>query len=112
MKVLIAISVFLLSISGALNAQNLQASKESELVTANIELPEAQAYLQTQQSLLLSMESHQLPIHEMTVTHFEGEVTLSGYVDTAADAAKAAKVASNVPGVKKVNNFLVPRYEY
>ena len=85
---------------------------QEPLVTASIKLPPEQSYLQTQQSVLSSLEVEKLPVYAMTVTHFQGEVTLSGYVDTVAEAKKAAQVALKTPGVIKVNNYLVPRYRY
>ncbi|HBF07350.1 MAG TPA: hypothetical protein DHW71_09695 [Gammaproteobacteria bacterium] len=88
------------------------ATDQLAVVTSQVQLPDEQAYLATQQSVLSSLEIQQLPVHEMTVTHFNGEVTLSGYVNTAAEAKRAAIIASKTPGVIKVNNYLVPRYRY
>ncbi len=42
----------------------------------------------------------------VSVQTFEGAVTLTGAVDTEAQRAKAAEIASSVKGVKKVNNLV------
>ena len=42
----------------------------------------------------------------VSVQTFEGQVTLTGAVDTVQERAKAGEVASGVAGVKKVNNLI------
>ncbi len=42
----------------------------------------------------------------ISVTTFEGEVTLTGAVDTEAEKKRAESIAFSTAGVKKVNNLL------
>lgn len=42
----------------------------------------------------------------VSVATFEGQVTLTGAVDTEQQRAKTAEIASSVKGVKKVNNLI------
>jgi hyperosmotically inducible periplasmic protein len=42
----------------------------------------------------------------VSVETFEGQVTLTGAVDTAEQRAKAGELAASVNGVKKVNNLV------
>ncbi len=42
----------------------------------------------------------------ISVTTFEGEVTLTGAVDTEAEKKRAESIALSTAGVKKVNNLL------
>ncbi len=42
----------------------------------------------------------------VSVDTFEGQVTLTGAVDTGAQRDKAAQIAMSVKGVKKVNNLI------
>ena len=42
----------------------------------------------------------------VSVETFEGQVTLTGAVDTEQQREKAAQIASGVKGVKKVNNLI------
>ena len=42
----------------------------------------------------------------VSVKTFEGEVTLTGAVDTDQQRSKAVEIASAVPGVKKVNDLI------
>ena len=43
----------------------------------------------------------------MSVKTFEGQVTLTGAVDTDQEREKAVQIASAVPGVKKVNDLIL-----
>lgn len=45
-----------------------------------------------------------LKVMEITVETFRGEVQLSGFVSSRADAERAAEVARSVKGVKSVRN--------
>lgn len=47
--------------------------------------------------------------HEISVETFKGTVQLSGFVETAAESAQAARIANSVDGVKNVKNSLVLR---
>lgn len=47
--------------------------------------------------------------HEISVETFKGTVQLSGFVETAAESAQAARIANGVDGVKNVKNSLVLR---
>lgn len=46
---------------------------------------------------------------QINVKTFQGEVQLSGFVDSAQNVAKAGEVARAVDGVVKVNNDLIVR---
>ncbi len=48
-----------------------------------------------------------LKLMQINVETFKGVVQLSGFVDTAAAAARAVELARKVPGVKSVNNSLI-----
>jgi hyperosmotically inducible periplasmic protein len=43
----------------------------------------------------------------VNVTTYQGQVQLSGYVDSADQRAKAEQIAKNVSGVKSVSNDLI-----
>ncbi len=45
--------------------------------------------------------------HEISVETFKGTVQLSGFVESAAESAQAARIANAVDGVKSVKNSLV-----
>jgi osmotically-inducible protein OsmY len=47
--------------------------------------------------------------HEISVETFKGTVQLSGFVESAAEKAQAARIANSVDGVKNVKNSLVLR---
>lgn len=46
---------------------------------------------------------------EINVKTFQGEVQLSGFVDSAQNVAKAGEIARSVEGVVKVSNDLIVR---
>jgi osmotically-inducible protein OsmY len=48
-----------------------------------------------------------LKVLQINVETFKGEVQLSGFVDSAENARKAAEVAGTIAGVKSVKNNLV-----
>ena len=48
-----------------------------------------------------------LKVLQITVETFKGEVQLSGFVDSQANATKAAEVARGIPGVVSVKNNLI-----
>jgi osmotically-inducible protein OsmY len=48
-----------------------------------------------------------LKLLQINVETFKGVVQLSGFVDSAAAAARAVELARKVPGVKSVNNSLI-----
>ena len=48
-----------------------------------------------------------LKVFQINVETFKGEVQLSGFVDSAANAKKAGEVARGVGGVKSVKNNLI-----
>ena len=48
-----------------------------------------------------------LKVMQINVETFKGEVQLSGFVDSAKSATKAAEVARGVKGVVKVKNSLI-----
>jgi len=47
----------------------------------------------------------------ISVTTFEGEVTLTGAVDTEAEKKRAESIALSTAGVKKVHNLLKLKHE-
>ena len=50
-----------------------------------------------------------LKVLQINVETFKGETQLSGFVDSAESARKAAEVAGSVAGVKSVKNNLIVR---
>jgi osmotically-inducible protein OsmY len=48
-----------------------------------------------------------LKMRQINVETFRGEVQLTGFVDSAQQAARAAEVARSVPGVRSVRNDIV-----
>lgn len=53
----------------------------------------------------------QVKATEVQVETFKGTVQLSGFVDSAESAARAAQIAQRVPGVKEVRNSIAVRDE-
>jgi osmotically-inducible protein OsmY len=53
------------------------------------------------------MEDPMLKVFQINVETFKGEVQLSGFVDSAAAAARAVEVTRRVEGVASVKNSLV-----
>ncbi|QOY94717.1 BON domain-containing protein [Massilia sp. UMI-21] len=53
----------------------------------------------------------QVKATEVQVETFKGTVQLSGFVDSAESAARAAQIARDVPGVQEVRNSMVVREE-
>ncbi|MEX5745763.1 BON domain-containing protein [Massilia sp. X63] len=51
----------------------------------------------------------QVKATEVQVETFKGTVQLSGFVDSAESAARAAQIAREIPGVKEVRNSMVVR---
>ncbi len=53
------------------------------------------------------IEDPQIKNNNVSVNTYQGQVQLSGYVDSKAERKHAARVAAEVPGVLKVKNNLV-----
>lgn len=55
------------------------------------------------------LDDKDLNIFQIDVTTLQGEVQISGFVDSQADKDRAGAVAGSVDGVRKVHNNLVVR---
>ncbi|MGF1629515.1 MAG: BON domain-containing protein [Kiloniellaceae bacterium] len=55
------------------------------------------------------IDDRDLNIFQIDVTTLQGEVQLSGFVDSQAAKDRAGRVAADVDGVKKVHNNIVVR---
>ncbi len=82
---------------------------ENSVTVKLVELPANLSYLEAEQSLLTAYAQQKFPIHEMSVSYYDGSITLSGYVDFPDQVNLAEEMAHNTPGITKVYNYLVSK---